>query len=218
MQKILLFFILAIFILTACNENNSILQSTDNSDDVLSKYEDLELVYSNDKKKKDRSTRDHFNQENSYHFLGESEIVQLESFKQKYSKNYTIEGKKGAKIFLIVEWKDENGKKIKLESKLTIPREAYTGELTFDMIFDLENFALELYPSPFTFDHPVKLDLKFENIDLSNIDVNNLNFTYLDGDEKMKYKEVKYDLEKGKLEVKGAELHHFSRYGWSRTK
>lgn len=218
MNKLLMVLAFAILTFTWCQEENSILQPDTDSEDILSKYDNLEVVYSNAPKKKDRSTRNQINGLYSNHFLGGAEIVELKSFKVKHSKNYTVDGKKGGKIFLQIEWKDEDGKKVKLESKLTIPIKAYKRKLTFDMIFDLENFALELYPSPFTFDHPVKLDLKFENIDLSNVDLDNLNFTYLDGEEEMKYKSIKHDIEKGKLEVKGAELHHFSRYGWSRRR
>lgn len=211
---IILAFVVLAF--TACQETNSILQPENtSSSDILSKYDNLDTVSSN---KLDRSLRNNFTTSYSSHFIGGSEIVELESFKEKFTKNYTVNGETGGVLFLKISWRNEDSIKVFLDSKLTIPRGAFEGELTFDMIFDLDNYALELYPSPYTFDLPVLLDLKFTNIDLSNIDIDNIDFTYLDGSENMEYKKASFDLDKGDIEVKGAKLHHFSRYGWTRRR
>lgn len=113
---------------------------------------------------------------------------------------------------------DKNNQKVNLSANLTIPRNAYKGELTFDIIFDLENYGVELYPSPFTFDKPASLNLIYSWMDLSGIDENKFVFDYLDGEERMEYKSTSYDIVEGFIEVKRAELHHFSRYGWTRTR
>jgi hypothetical protein len=139
------------------------------------------------------------------------------SVKTKMSKNFTVDGSVGDTLYVSHRWKSK-GKRVKLSAKLYIPENAYKGELTFAMIFDLENYALELYPSPFEFDIPVKLDLVFKNVDFTNLNMQNPDFVYLDGEEQMLYEKVKFDPEKGVVEVKGAELHHFSRYGWTRKK
>ena len=143
------------------------------------------------------------------------EDIQLEGYKVNYTRNYTVNG---GVLFLKVSWLNEDSARVALESKLTIPKGVYKGDLTFDMIFDLENFALELYPSPYTFDVPVLLDMKFTRIDLSGIDLANFNFTYLDGEEEMKYKQIRTNEVEGTIAVYGAVLGHFSRYGWTRTK
>ena len=143
------------------------------------------------------------------------EVIQLEGYKVNYTRNYTVNGDKGGVLFLKVSWLNEDSARVALESKLTIPKGAYSGDLTFDMIFDLENYALELYPSPFTFDIPVLLDMKFSKIDLTGIDKNN--FTYLDGEEEIEYKQIRTNEAEGTLAVYGAVLDHFSRYGWTRT-
>ena len=145
------------------------------------------------------------------------EEIQLEGYKVKYSRNYTVNGDQGGVLFLKVSWLNEDSTRVALESKLTIPKGAYKGDLTFDMIFDLENYALELYPSPFTFDLPVLLDMKFTKIDLTDIDLANFNFTYLDGEEEIEYKRIRTNEAEGSIAVYGAVLDHFSRYGWTRT-
>ncbi len=137
--------------------------------------------------------------------------------KTKYSKTLTVNGKKGKKISFSHSWKNKNNKRVNLKATLVIPKGAYKGDLTFDMIFDLENYALELYPSSFTFDKPVILDMKFTHIDLSGFDLDSFDFTYLDGEEEMKYKRVRINEDEGTIAVYGAVLHHFSRYGWTRT-
>jgi hypothetical protein len=140
-------------------------------------------------------------------------------FRSKYSKNYTIEGKKGGKIKESHKWIDENGNRMSLDAVLDIPQNAFKDTLTFDIIFDLENLSVELYPSPFTFDTPVFLDLKLEGIDLSEIDPEFLTFNYLSRDgskEQVNFEKIKIDYNKKYLSVSKAELPHFSRYGWCR--
>ncbi|MFZ1289525.1 MAG: hypothetical protein WAR79_05525 [Melioribacteraceae bacterium] len=144
----------------------------------------------------------------------------IEKVKAKYSKNYTIDGAKGGNIFVEYKWKDKsnNNKKSVVRADLEIPAGAFSGELTFEMIFDLENYTLELYPSPFTFNKPVILDLTFQNIVIEDGDGDFI-FNYLDGPfEDINYGSVEIDEKTGTMIVKGAELHHFSRYGWTRTK
>jgi hypothetical protein len=221
MKKIIIIALLGFFIFSGCEDNNSILEPTNDSNEILSKYEDLEYIQSNIT---DWSNRTNFDEAYTTHFLEAAEIVELDSSykkfskKEKFSKNYTVNGEKGGILFLKISWLTEDCIRVALESKLTIPKGAYKGDLTFDMIFDLENYALELYPSPFTFDIPVILDMKFTHIDLSDIGSDRFDFKYLDGKEKMEFKGIRIDEDRGTIAVYGAVLHHFSRYGWTRTK
>ncbi|MBI1933403.1 MAG: hypothetical protein HYS24_12785 [Ignavibacteriales bacterium] len=152
---------------------------------------------------------------------GDTSIVTVDTtfFKQKISQSLIVNGDKGGKIFIKHLFKNKRNKILKLDAVLTIPDSAYKGDLTFDIIFDLETLGVELYPSPFKFDKPVILDLKFMNADLKEFELKEFNFDYLDGDsEHLKFDKLKYDFEKGLLEITGVEIPHFSRYGWTRTK
>lgn len=134
-----------------------------------------------------------------------------------YAKTYTIDGKKGGRIRETHTWLDSSGNSVVMEAYLTIPRNAFEGKLTFDIIFDLENLSVELYPSPYTFDKPVLLDLLFEGVDLSGFDTSNMEFEYQSPDGTTY--EVLYEsktIEANYLEVVQAQLPHFSRYGWTR--
>ncbi|MCP5063862.1 MAG: hypothetical protein GY936_15550 [Ignavibacteriae bacterium] len=145
--------------------------------------------------------------------------INTSDVKSQYSKNFTIDGEEGGKLFVKHSWTDANGQLTRLAATLVIPKNAFKGKLNFDMIFDLENHWLELYPSPYTFDKPLTLNLLFSNVDLSNIDEDSFEFNYLDGEpEDLKYEYIEIDRREGFLYVKGAQLNHFSRYGWTRTK
>ena len=139
--------------------------------------------------------------------------------KSKYSETFVIDGKKGGKLLVEHKWKTD-GKKSVVRANLNIPKGAFKGELKFDMIFDLYNYTLELYPSPYSFDKPVVLDLRFINIEVDDdVEDGDFVFNYLDGPfEDIKYHSVGVDEDSGTMIVKGAELHHFSRYGWTRKK
>ncbi|MCB9206863.1 MAG: hypothetical protein H6611_06075 [Ignavibacteriales bacterium] len=206
MKNTAILILLSIFLVIGCNEESSILEpSNEVSDGFLPKGRPiLNLDY-------DYLRYDSLAAENG----DVDDFEGLLKFKAKYSKNFTVDGDKGAVLFVRHSWRTKEGQKIKMTARLTIPKGAYKGELNFDMIFDLENYALELYPSPFTFDNPVYLDLSFGNINLPQ-DMN-VDFTYLDGKEKMNYNQLFVSPERGSLRVLGAELHHFSRYGWTRT-
>lgn len=154
-------------------------------------------------------------------FNGDTTIVTVDTtfFKQKISQSLTVNGDKGGKIFIKHLFKNKRNKLLKLDAVLTIPDSAYNGDLTFDIIFDLETLGVELYPSPFKFDKPVILDLKFMNADLKEFELKEFNFDYLDGDsEHLTFDNIKFDFEKGLLEITGVQIPHFSRYGWTRTK
>jgi len=136
-----------------------------------------------------------------------------------YSKSYTIDGEKGGVIRESNYWVNYNGRRVNMSATLTIPAGAFEGKLTFDIIFDIENLAVELSPSPFTFDIPVELDLKFSNVDLSGVDPDNFDFVYLNPDgttESVEYESITINKDWDYLYVKKAKLKHFSRYGWTR--
>lgn len=153
--------------------------------------------------------------------LSKTSIQVDDEVKSFYSKTYTINGTRGGKIREKHVWLNEDGKKITMGAVIWIPKGAFKGDLTFDVNFDLENLSVDLSPSPFTFDIPVHLDLEFWGIDLGDISLEDATFRYLSTDgsvEDVNYKKLEVKPEQKYLAVWWAELHHFSRYGWTRTK
>ncbi|MFZ1289321.1 MAG: hypothetical protein WAR79_04495 [Melioribacteraceae bacterium] len=201
MKKLLTLLVFTIFVFAGCQDDNSILEPENSKlEENLQKidadfqYDDLDVQVFPDS-------------------------VDTLKIKDKFSKKLTVNGTKGGKVSFSYTFKNKRSKTVKLEANLEIPKNAYQGDLTFDIIFDLENLGVELYPSPFTFDKPVILDLKFSNTDLKEFELKDLTFDYLDGEpENLVYEKVNFDVEKGNLEIKGAQIPHFSRYGWTRTK
>lgn len=200
MKKIASLIVLSLFFVIGCQENNSILEPTDNETQfALSKSRPILVTDSNTLKT-----------------VTDSDDVT--SVKTKYSKTFTVDGQKGGKLSVSYSWINANNQKVNLSASLVVPRNAFEGSLTFDMIFDLENYGVELYPSPFTFKVPVSLNLLYSGIDLTGIDPNTFKFDYLDGEPAiLKYDYINVDVNNKLLEVSGAQIPHFSRYGWTRT-
>lgn len=140
---------------------------------------------------------------------------------EKYSRTYTIIGDKGGKIIEKHTWVN-GADTLKLEAYLTIPVGAFEDTLTIEMLFDPNLLSVQLFPSPFTFNLPVILDLKYKGVKLDfDLDNNDLDFQYYNPDETFEdvdYKNILWDSESNTLMVFDAELNHFSRYGWTRTK
>jgi hypothetical protein len=200
MRKLTILLSLSFLIFTACQENNSILEPT------TPNYEQPNVSMN-------------FSDQSSDEFGERISVIMDDTVfvVKKLSKKLTINGNKGGKVSLKYTYKNKDGKKVKLDADLTIPKHAFKNELTFNINFDLENYVVEFAPHPFTFDIPVILDLKFSNIDLSGFDLDKLTFDYLDGEPThLSFDKIKYDLDKGDLEILGAQIPHFSRYGWTR--
>ncbi len=199
MGKLLTIISLVFLAFTACQENSSIVEPTTANIEVPNTSINL-----NDQQ----------------HEYGQRISIVLEDtvFEQTiYSKNLTIDGTKGGRVSVQYLYKSKDDRIQRLSATLTIPDSAYEGELTFKMIFDLENLGVELYPSPFSFNKPVILDLSFFNVDLSKFDLDNLTFDYLDGEPThLTYDQLLYNLGNGTLTIRGARIPHFSRYGWTR--
>lgn len=219
--------LLTIFILIGCQDDSSILAPINNySDYEMSKgrpilIDDLnynKIITDDDliDEEDDIAKEILLKRENSEH---EKLRVKQSNVKTKHSRVLTINSEKGGKVYLNHKWENEDNQYSKLTAVLDIPEGSFEGDLTFEIIFDLENYAVELYPSPYKFNKPLLLDLIFENVDLTTFDPEVFVFDYLDGEqENIIYKSIDYNLDNGDLRVKEAELNHFSRYGWTRTK
>ncbi len=108
--------------------------------------------------------------------------------------------------------------KLKLKQKLNFPRNAFDGEKLVTMSVE-QNFGSTTFLPHSNFNFPAEYDLKYEGLDLTGLSPSQLDFVYMNEDgtyEQVVYDEISMDLSKGKIEIKNAQLPHFSRYGFVR--
>ncbi len=127
--------------------------------------------------------------------------------------SYLIDGVTGGNINVLHTWVNADGELSLLAAVLYIPNNAFSGTKEFSMVFNLDENSVSLYPSPTTFDKPLLFSFKLKNVNVAYAD---LDFKYLDGDEEIVYEENIVDTQLGNLEVKKAQLNHFSEWGWGR--
>lgn len=148
-----------------------------------------------------------------------SDLVKVTSDNTVYSRNFTVNSKKGAVIFVKKQFLQPNGKPIFLRAQLIIPKDAFEGILNFNIEINSEDLSVKLSPSPYKFDRPLLLSVHFSGVDLTGYSKSELDFDYMDGEpEHLSYCMKDVDITRGQLLVVGAEIHHFSRYGWTRTR
>jgi hypothetical protein len=135
-----------------------------------------------------------------------------------FSVTETIDGDKGGEIRLHEQYVDINGETVKIDAKLKIKKHAFQGVVDITLTADDEYAAISFTPA-MVFDKPAELDLKFEGIDLGelNLTEGDYDFVFVGDDgriEVVEYNALHVDESKSKIWVTKADLNHFSRYGF----
>ncbi|MGE5795489.1 MAG: hypothetical protein ACM34N_01830 [Ignavibacteria bacterium] len=133
-----------------------------------------------------------------------------------YASNY-INGYKGGEVTIDRQYW-AHGEIVKIFARIKFKPGAFTGIKLIKMMIDDVNGTISFDP-PSVFSKPAELDLKFEGIDLSGIDLEKVDFVYIRPDgtfEQILCKSINVDIAAKTLEVNDAEINHFSRYGWCR--
>jgi hypothetical protein len=133
-----------------------------------------------------------------------------------YTASKSIEGSKGGTINLTQVYKS-NGQWAIVTAKLSIPQGAFSGTKVISYTVNTDNASISFSPSPQSFQKNLSLDLTFTGVNLAGVDVSKLAFSYLDGSTIVpaKFTYVNANIAQGLLVVIGAQLSHFSMYGWS---
>jgi hypothetical protein len=94
--------------------------------------------------------------------------------------------------------------------------------VTFWIDFDRAKNIIEFSPSGSNFDIPIELDLTYDLSKstnpispLFNVNSGDVFFKCFDDGTPIPYKKINIDPKGKKIEVQGALIPHFSRYGWS---
>jgi|CZKP01.1.fsa_nt_gi hypothetical protein len=188
MKYYLLIPILAIFILAGCAKENSIIGPQ--SSQIQSKSQWITISH--------------------------SPSLSVENI---YSVSKSINGNNGGSIELTQAFIND-GQQASVTATLTIPQGAFNGNKVISFTVNTETAEIDftsVTPKDKDFDQSLSLDLTFSGINISEYKVSDLGFSYFDGSNivpiKSAYENV--DINQGLLIVLGAQINHFSRYGWS---
>ena len=186
MKYFLLFPILAIFILAGCAKENSIMGPQSSTNQSTSQW--IKIIHSPSL-----------------------------SVENTYTASKSIDGSKGGTVELTKVFKDD-GNWALVTAKLTIPKGAYSGTQVISYTVNTETAGIDFSPSATpSFNKNLSLDLTFTGVNISGYKASDLAFAYLDGNYIVpaKFTYANANIAKGLLVVLGAQISHFSRYGWS---
>jgi hypothetical protein len=185
MKYFLLIPILAVFILAGCAKENSI--TGPQSSQTISKSGWIKIIHSPSL-----------------------------SVENTYTVSKTIDGSKGGTIELTQVFKDD-GNWALVTAKLTIPRGAFSGTKLISYTVNTETAGIDFSPTGMTFNKNLSLDIIFTGVNISGYQASNLSFAYLDANSIVpaKFTYANANIAQGMLVVLGAQISHFSRYGWS---
>ena len=138
------------------------------------------------------------------------------SVENTYTASKSIDGSKGGTVELTKVFKDD-GNWALVTAKLTIPKGAFSGTKVISYTVNTETAGIEFSPNATDFDKNLSLDLVFTGVNISGYNTSELAFAYLDGNYIVpaKFTYANANIAKGLLMVLGAQINHFSRFGWS---
>lgn len=99
---------------------------------------------------------------------------------------------------------------------LFVPRGAFEGTKTLTVANNNEFAVVDFGPS-MQFDKPLLFTIHYTDLDLSGIDPSKVEFGFMDGNQfvPVSYQSLRVDVKRGTLTVIGAQINHFSRYGFT---
>jgi hypothetical protein len=137
-----------------------------------------------------------------------------------FSKTKRIDGKRGGEIRLDESYVAADGHTVEIHAKLKVKRNSYRGHVDITLTIDDEIAAASFTPH-MVFNKPLELDLKFEGIDLNEIEsaIGEYDFIYINDTgifEDVDHNGVIVQENNGTIRVNKAYLNHFSRYAFTR--
>jgi len=186
MKKLLTLSLLSFLLFFGCNQDSEVTSPVDNSDNQQLKLISLPTPSG-----------------------GLSVETLMTQFKE-------INGDEGGKFDIKFNYEGGPFGFVKIDSKLEFLAGAFVGTADISQTHNTDFASMTFGPS-MQFSARVVHSLKIEGVDLSGVNPNTLDFVYIDANgntHAVEYEEVKMDASSGKLEVKNAELLHFSRYGF----
>ena len=185
MKYYLLIPILAIFILAGCAKENSIMGPQSSTNQSTSQW--IKIIHSPSL-----------------------------SVENTYTASKSIDGSKGGTVELTKVFKDD-GNWALVTAKLTIPKGAFSGTKVISYTVNTEFASIDFSPANTSFSKNLNLDITFTGVNISGYKASDLIFSYLKDNSIVpaKFTYANANIAQGLLVVLGAQISHFSRYGWS---
>lgn len=143
-------------------------------------------------------------------------IVPEQGVETEFTTSKEIDGAVGGQITFEKSYFVSNNK-VTVDVDLVIPAGAFSGVKTISYTINTGDATINFSPK-MAFDIDLNLDYKLSGLDLSAYDNPDLiDFVYLKNSSFVltSYTSKRVDLRKGLLQVNGAKISHFSRYGWA---
>ena len=136
-----------------------------------------------------------------------------------YTTTKTIDGSVGDTMTINASYIGDNGKLVTLNLTMTIPAGAFSDVRTITLTADDHYAAVSCSPS-MVFDQSLQLDYTYTGLDIKSLNLpKHTNGFYFISDsgnfEAIPSTGFLIDPRKGILSVTGAQINHFSRYGWT---
>jgi hypothetical protein len=129
-----------------------------------------------------------------------------------------IDGRIGGALIIDFQYYTSPKDTVTINASLIFPPGSFDGLIEILMVLDNKIGTISFYPH-MVFNIPALLNLKYDGINLSDININSIDFVYQNDDgliEQVNYKSIMVLPEQGYLGLIDASLDHFSRYGWTR--
>ena len=169
----------------------------------------------------DNNTSVNYSSNYSNSFQKENPLHKIISFQDNKVVSKVINGRIGGIIELVHIYKGKGLLNIKtVIATLIVPPGAFQGTREITLIDDPETASIYCYPS-MVFDKPLYLNLAFAGIDIKDLGLtrNNVKFGYIREDgtvEPCVNSGITINPLRGLVEVTMAQVHHFSRYAFTR--
>jgi hypothetical protein len=185
MKYYLLIPILAIFILAGCAKENSVMGPQSSTNQSTSQW--IKIIHSPSL-----------------------------SVENTYTASKSIDGSKGGTVELSKVFKDD-GNWALVTVKLTVPKGAFSGTKNISYTVNTETASIDFSPANTSFSKNLNLDITFTGVNISGYKASDLAFAYLEDGSIVpaKFTYANANIAQGLLVVVGAQISHFSRYGWS---
>src|ERR1035437_7637853 len=136
-----------------------------------------------------------------------------------YSTTSIVDGSIGGTMTINASYTGDNGQTVTLNVSMTIPAGAFSGVRTITLTADDQYAALSCSPS-MVFDKSLLLDYSYTGLNLKSIDLPKAKsgFYFIPDSgilEEIATNSFLIDKKSGILSVTGAQIKHFSRFGWS---